>query len=127
MRRLRQFLTETSGAAAIEFAILSPLFALLLSWMVSIGFQALTQGKLNEAVRETAEAALFTQDTEILNGVLDAALSDAGFDPDDGSVDRSPEETSKPIDYIIILVKTPFTPLFSDPIELESVMEVQVR
>ncbi|MBU9697526.1 pilus assembly protein [Rhodobacteraceae bacterium HSP-20] len=84
MRRLRQFLTETSGAAAIEFAILSPLFLILLVGMLNLGSQAFTQARLNQTVRETAEAALFTQDTAVLSAILRAALTDAGL-PTSGS------------------------------------------
>lgn len=85
MRRLRQFLTETSGAAAIEFAILSPLFLILLGWMINISDQAFSQARLNQTVRETAEAALFTQDSAVLAEVLLAALADAGLTAPSGS------------------------------------------
>lgn len=78
MLRVRHFAASTSGAAAIEFALLSPLFLLLLVGMLNLGSQAFTQARLNQAVRETAEAALFAQDSAALRTVLRAALADIG-------------------------------------------------
>jgi Flp pilus assembly protein TadG len=82
--RLRQFVQAEDGAAAIEFALIAPVVLLLFIGMANLGIRAFEEARINQVTRETAEAALFTQNLTALATTLDAAISDLG-DPISGT------------------------------------------
>ncbi len=77
-RRIRNPLRDESGAAAIEFALIAPVLLLMFVAMANLGVRAIEDARLNQVARETAEAALFTQNLTVLDTTLQAAISDLG-------------------------------------------------
>jgi Flp pilus assembly protein TadG len=75
---LKKFLSRTDGAAAIEFVLIAPILLLLFAGLVNIGLRVYQQSLLDQAVREAAQAAMFTQDKAVLNQTLNTALAGSG-------------------------------------------------
>lgn len=77
-RRLRRLFEERQGAAAVEFALISPVMVLVLMGLFDMGYTlyagVMLQGALQEAARnstvEGAAQALTTIDTAVENEVL---------------------------------------------------------
>lgn len=76
--RLRAFLGREDGAAALEFALIAPVLLLLFIGMANLGTRALEEARLHQVTRETAEAALYTQNLAVLANTLNAAITDLG-------------------------------------------------
>lgn len=75
---MRIFLAGERGAAAIEFAIIAPILLILFLGMANLGIAFLEQGRLDQVTRETAQAALFSQDMALLNATMTSAISELG-------------------------------------------------
>lgn len=75
---LRSVLRREEGAAAIEFALIAPVILLMFIGMANLGVRALEEARINQVTRETAEAALYTQNLAVLASTLDAAITDLG-------------------------------------------------
>ena len=76
--RLGQVLRAEDGAAAIEFALIAPVVLLLFIGMANLGIRALEEARINQVTRETAEAALYTQNLTLLADTMAAAITDLG-------------------------------------------------
>lgn len=75
---LRVLLRRNEGAAAIEFALIAPVLLLLFAGLANLGLKALEEARLHQVTRETAEAALYTQDLDILDARHAAAIAELG-------------------------------------------------
>jgi Flp pilus assembly pilin Flp len=73
-----RFWRREDGVAAIEFALIAPIVLILFVGMVNVGFRLYEESRLNQATRETAEAAMFTRNIASLQGVLDTQLASLG-------------------------------------------------
>ena len=73
-----RFWRREDGVAAIEFALIAPIVLILFVGMVNVGFRFYEESRLNQATRETAEAAMFTRNLTSLQAVLDSQLASLG-------------------------------------------------
>jgi Flp pilus assembly protein TadG len=73
-----RFARREDGAAAIEFALIAPVILILFIGMANLGFRYLEEGRLTQVARETAQAALYTSDTAVLQQTLNTAILQLG-------------------------------------------------
>ena len=75
---------KTSGAAAIEFAIVFPLFALCVFGLIEFGRATWTEGTLNYAVQSASRCGAIDKNNCATNGQIQAwaAASTLGFTVD---------------------------------------------
>jgi hypothetical protein len=75
LRALRHLAAAEGGAAAIEFAIVAPVFFLLLLGFADIGHMAYARAVLNGAVEQAARSAsLETGDTTVADNIVKNAM-----------------------------------------------------
>ena len=87
-----------SGAAAVEFALVVPVFLLLVFGMVEMGFVISHQSKINSLATATARFASLGPSTTILTRVEQAAAKNSGtLKADDYVYVFSPDSTGEPI------------------------------
>lgn len=78
MRGLRRLRRRQDGVAAVEFALIAPVLLILLGGAANVGFRYREEARLNQATRETAEAAMFTRDLTALRATLTEELAALG-------------------------------------------------
>jgi len=151
---IRSFWRAEEGAAALEFGLIAPVVLLLFVGMANLGIQELETARINQVTRETAEAALYTQNLAVLASTMDAAIADLGT-PISGTayggaitlvcvcpgqteiVNCTPAQaalcpaTSLPWEVVIEVSATldyrPLLPGFGEAAPLDSVLRVQAR
>jgi len=127
--RLRLSKKQRRGAAAVEFAMVAPVFFLLLFGMVEHGRMVMVQQLLTNATREGArQAVLDGSTTEAVKDVVEQYLANSKItvQRDDITVTPTPSATAFG-DPINVTVSTPFTevswlpsPLFLGATELQA-------
>ena len=145
-----RFWRREDGVAAIEFALIAPIVLILFVGMVNVGFRLYEESRLNQATRETAEAAMFTRNLTSLQAVLDNQLASlgrsVGGEPFTGTVTLAcqcvdpaqptqcagtcagsslPSAISVRIEASLLY--RPLFPLLGRTVTLQSRMQVQVR
>lgn len=70
---IRRLLGDSSGAAAVEFALLAPLLILAFLGMVDLGFANYEHMRLDQIARDAAEAAMAGRQPAELVPLLDPA------------------------------------------------------
>jgi Flp pilus assembly protein TadG len=147
---LHRFWRREDGVAAIEFALIAPIVLILFVGMVNVGFRLYEESRLNQATRETAEAAMFTRNLTSLQAVLDNQLASlgrsVGGEPFTGTVTLACEcvDPAQPtqcagtcagsslpsaisVRIEASLLYRPLFPLLGRTVTLQSRMQVQVR
>lgn len=145
-----RFWRREDGVAAIEFALIAPIVLILFVGMVNVGFRLYEESRLNQATRETAEAAMFTRNLTSLQAVLDNQLASlgrsVGGEPFTGTVTLACEcvDPAQPtqcagtcagsslpsgisVRIEASLLYRPLFPLLGRTVTLQSRMQVQVR
>lgn len=145
-----RFWRREDGVAAIEFALIAPIVLILFVGMVNVGFRLYEESRLNQATRETAEAAMFTRKRTSLQAVLDNQLASlgrsVGGEPFTGTVTVACEcvDPAQPtqcastcagsslpsaisVRIEASLLYRPLFPLLGRTVTLQSRMQVQVR
>jgi len=116
------------GASAVEFAIVAPIFFLLLFGMIEFGRMLMVQQLLTNATREGARFAVLEGSTE--DEVTDLVVDYLGstmvtINDDDVSIDPTPE-TANPGDPISVSVTVPYqevgwlSPIFLSGTDMEA-------
>jgi hypothetical protein len=145
----RRFKRQEDGVAAIEFALIAPIVLILFVGMVNVGFRFYEEARLNQATRETAEAAMFTRNVASLQSVLNAQLASlgpsVGGEPFTGTVGLACEcyDPAHPtqcagtcanglpsgisVSIQASLLYRPLFPLLGRTLTLQSKIQVQVR
>ena len=145
-----RFWRREDGVAAIEFALIAPIVLILFVGMVNVGFRLYEESRLNQATRETAEAAMFTRSVTSLQAVLDNQLASlgrsVGGEPFTGTVTLACQcvDPAQPTQCAATcagsslpsgisvrieasLLYRPLFPLLGRTVTLQSRMQVQVR
>jgi hypothetical protein len=145
-----RFWRREDGVAAIEFALIAPIVLILFVGMANVGFRFYEESRLNQATRETAEAAMFTRNLTSLQAVLDSQLASlgrsVGGEPFTGTVTLACQcvDPAQPgqcagtcagsslpsgisVRIEASLLYRPLFPLLGRTVTLQSRMQVQVR
>jgi len=111
-RDFRLFRFNRQGAAVVEFAIVAPLFVLLIFGMLEYGRMVMVQQVITNASREGARRAVLEGSTTAdVTAVVNEFLDAAAVDSDDATVDVSPNppESAGAGGAVTVTVTVPFS------------------
>lgn len=117
------------GVAAVEFAVVAPLFFLLLLGMIEIGRMVMVQQVITNASREGARIAILdgTTTTDVMNAV-ETYLSSGGVRNATVTITPDPPSQAGYDEPVTVTVRVPFsqvswlpTPMFLGGVELAAV------
>lgn len=120
---------ERLGVAAVEFAVVAPLFFLLLLGMIEIGRMVMVQQVITNASREGARIAVLdgTTTTDVMNAV-EAYLTSGGVRNATVTITPDPPSQAGYDEPVTVTVRVPFsqvswlpTPMFLGGVELSAV------
>jgi len=101
VRRLRRFLRATDGAAAVEFAIIAPVFVIFLISIFEGGRMMWIRNSIQTATEEAGRWAMVNtaaSDDQIRTKASDY-YGEVGLDTPDFAIDR---DTTDGVDYVTI-------------------------
>ncbi len=120
---------ERLGVAAVEFAVVAPLFFLLLLGMIEIGRMVMVQQVITNASREGARIAVLdgTTTTDVMNAV-ESYLTSGGVRNATVTITPDPPSEAGYDEPVTVTVRVPFsqvswlpTPMFLGGVELSAV------
>jgi len=108
----RSFRKHRLGAAAVEFAIVAPVFFLLVFGMIEYGRLVMVQQVITNASREGARRAVLDgATTSEVETTVEDFLTSAGIDPDDVTITCNPSPPSDAAfgEPVTVQITVPFT------------------
>ena len=102
------------ATAAVEFAVVAPLFFLLIFGMIEFGRMVMVQQVITNASREGARLAVLDStttaevETAVITYLTDADASIRGVGPDDVDVNPDPPSSAGYGDPVTVTVSVPF-------------------
>jgi len=106
----RSYRNHRRGAAAVEFAVVAPIFVLLVFGMIEYGRMVMVQQLLTNASREGArQAVLDGATTAAVQATVTTYLSNSSVSGSTVTVSPNPPSTAANGDPVTVTVSIPFT------------------